>query len=222
MKSETKKRRIISFTKTKMIIIGLVAIIVVLVAIYVTDLYKGAQTDYKTTKLRFENIGELATQVAYATEVGSIKDSRDIFGIQIPFTQSSYIYSYDFVIKVGFDFRKIDWKEEGTVVKVQMPTPKVFSNEIKLDSLKVYNEEESIFTNIAHETVNESSSDMQKDAEKSVVENGIFDMAKKNAETIIKSFLSNVYAFDQQKNPEDKVYTIEFEYPKEENSEKNS
>lgn len=214
--SETKKKRKITFSKTKITIIGLVAIILVLVFIFVTDLYKGAQTDYKTTKLRFENIGELTTQVAYATEVGSIKDSRDIFGFQIPFTQSSYIYSYDFVIKVGFDFRKIDWKEEGTVVRVQMPTPKVFSNEIKLDSLKVYNEEESMFTNIDYETVNNSSSDMQKDAEKSAVDNGIFDMAKKNAETIIKSFLSNVYTFDQQKNPEDKVYTIEFEYPKEE------
>lgn len=203
-------------TKTNMVIAGLVVILVIIAGICLAGVFGGLRNDYKTTKLRFENIGELATQVAYATEVGSIKDSRKIYGFEIPFTQSSYIYSYDFVIKVGFDFSQIDWKVDGSVVKVKMPAPEVFSNEIKLDTLKVYNDKESVFTNIDHGTVNENSSEMQKDAEKSAVENGVFDMAKQNAETIIKSFLAQVYSFDAPKKADDRVYTIEFEYPEEE------
>ena len=44
--------------------------------------------------LGFEDIGELATQEANCTEVNVTEDVRKLFGIDIPFTQSKYIYSY--------------------------------------------------------------------------------------------------------------------------------
>ena len=172
-------------------------------------------TDHKTIKMRLENIGELATQVSYSTEVGSIRDSREIFGVKIPFTQSSYIYSYDFIIKAGFDFGAIDCKKEGQVIKVKMPAPEILSNEIKLDTLKVYNNEESIFTNIAPESINDNTSDMKNEAQETAISNGIFDMAKDNAETIIKAFLSDLYSFDANGSNGKEQYTIEFDYPEE-------
>lgn len=174
-----------------------------------------AVTDHKTIKMRLENIGELATQVSYSTEVGSIRDSREIFGVKIPFTQSSYIYSYDFIIKAGFDFGAIDCKKEGQVIKVKMPAPEILSNEIKLDTLKVYNNEESIFTNIAPESINDNTSDMKNEAQETAISNGIFDMAKDNAEIIVKAFLSDLYSFDADGKDGKGQYTIEFEYPKE-------
>lgn len=61
-------------------------------------------SESKSTKLGFENIGELATQTAYCTSVNVTEGSRELFGVTIPFTQSKYIYSYDIVIKAGFDF----------------------------------------------------------------------------------------------------------------------
>ena len=53
----------------------------------------------KLTKLGFEDIGELATQAAYCTEVNVTEGARELFGLTIPFTQSKYVYSYDVVIK---------------------------------------------------------------------------------------------------------------------------
>ena len=54
------------------------------------------------------NIGELATQSAYVTEVGVIDDPRTLFKkVKIPFTQSQYIYSYDFIVKAGFKVKDI-------------------------------------------------------------------------------------------------------------------
>ena len=50
-----------------------------------------AFTDNKTTKLGFEDIGELATQEARCTEVNVTDQSKKLFGIKIPFTQSKYI-----------------------------------------------------------------------------------------------------------------------------------
>ena len=67
----------------------------------------------KTTKIDFKDIGELATQSAYTTVVNVEEASRNLLGIQIPFTESKYIYSYDVEVKAGIDFADIEWKEEG-------------------------------------------------------------------------------------------------------------
>lgn len=70
---------------------------------------KEAQTDGKTAKLTFEDIGELATQSAYCTEIEMIADGQKAFGLDIPFTQAKQIYSYDVEVKAGYDFTKITY-----------------------------------------------------------------------------------------------------------------
>ena len=49
-------------------------------------------SENKLTKLGFEDIGELATQAAYCTEVNVTEGARELFGLTIPFTQSKYVY----------------------------------------------------------------------------------------------------------------------------------
>ena len=101
--------------------------------------------DSKTTKIGFENIGQLATQSAYCTEVNVTDASRELWGAKIPFTQSKYIYSYDFVIKAGFDFEKISWTENNHKITVTLPEAEILSCESVDDSFKVFHEQESIF-----------------------------------------------------------------------------
>ena len=76
----------------------------------------------KLTRLGFEDIGELATQAAYCTEVNVTEAAREFYGITIPFTQSKYIYSYNVEIQAGFDLvfqhpgderRNVDYAECG-------------------------------------------------------------------------------------------------------------
>ena len=76
-----------------------------------------------TSKLGFEDIGEMATQSAYCTEISMTEADREFFGISIPFTQSKYIYSYDVEIKAGYDFGKIQWSvdEETKTIEVKLP-----------------------------------------------------------------------------------------------------
>ena len=92
----------------------------------------------KTTRLGFEDIGEMATQAAYTTQVNVTEGSRVLWGVTIPFTQSKYIYSYDVTIKAGIDFGGIDWDldEEQKTIRVTMPETRVLSSEINLDSFK--------------------------------------------------------------------------------------
>ena len=75
----------------------------------------------KLTRLGFEDIGELATQAAYCTEVNVTEGARELFGLTIPFTQSKYVYSYDVVIKAGLDFGEIDWTVGEDTITVRLP-----------------------------------------------------------------------------------------------------
>ena len=154
-------------------------------------------SESKSTKLGFENIGELVTQTAYCTSVNVTEGSRELFGVTIPFTQSKYIYSYDIVIKAGFDFTEIEWEIKDTAITVRLPEAKILSSELKWDSFKLYHEDESIFKQIKMEENNEALKNLVQNAETNAVANGLLDNARSNAETILRSFFGNVYNLEE-------------------------
>lgn len=158
----------------------------------------------QTTKLGFEDIGELATQSALCEEVNVTEAARELFGVQIPFTQSKYIYSYTVEIKAGYDFSEIDYKvDEGRKkIQVMLPEAKILSSELDTDSFKLYHEDESIFRQITLEENSEALNQLVKQAETDSVENGLYDNARSNAETILKSFFGKAYDMNE--------YEIEF------------
>lgn len=174
---------------------AIIIILIVCILVVGIGLGKSFFTDSKTTKLGFEDIGELATQSAYSSNTSVIDQSRDLFGFEIPFTQSKYVFSYDTVIKAGINFSDITWKvdENNKKIKINLPETKVLSNEIDEDSLKVYHESESIFTNIELEETNKALSNLKDTAEKNAIENGLLENATMNAQTLVKSFVGQVY-----------------------------
>lgn len=179
----------------KKIIIGVVILLVIIAG--VIGLREVISFQSKTTKIGFENIGEFATQTAYCTGLEVIDDSKKLFDVKIPFTQSKYIYSYDIVIKAGFDFEDIEWEANETSIEVELPEMKVLSSEIDLDSFKVYHEEESAFNKITMTENNESMKDLKQTAEEDAIANGLLENARANAETILTSFFGNVYDLDK-------------------------
>ena len=84
----------------------------------------------QTTKLGFEDIGELATQEANCTEVNVTEDVRKLFGIDIPFTQSKYIYSYNVIVKAGYDFGEIRYEVKKDSIKVKLPEVRILSSQV--------------------------------------------------------------------------------------------
>ena len=162
--------------------------------------YMGSRN--KITNLGFENIGELATQAAYCTEVNVTEAAREFYGITIPFTQSKYIYSYDVVIKAGLDFGEIDWTVGEDTITVRLPEIRILSSEIDLNSFRVYVENESIFRRISLEENNEAMKALQASAQENAVANGLLDNARANAETILTGFFAGEYDLSQ--------YTLRF------------
>lgn len=172
----------------------MVSIIIVLaITGIIIGLQKFVFSDSKITKIGFEDIGELATQSVYCTEVNVTDASRKLFGVDIPFTRSKYIYSYDIVIKAGYDFEEIEWEADGTTIKVKLPEARVLSSDIDMDSFKLYHEDESVFRQITMTENNDAIKTMKEKAEKDSIAKGLLDNARSNAETILTGFFANAY-----------------------------
>lgn len=193
-----KEHPVFRFVKkhlTRRILTGILIVLIIVAGII--GLRKTIFSDSQTTKIGFEDIGELATQSAYCTQVNVTDSSRELFGAKIPFTQSKYIYSYDVVVKAGFDFEEIEWSKNDKTIEVKLPEAKILSSEIDLDSFKVYHEQESIYNQIALEENNEALAKLKKTAEKDAIENGLLENARSNAETILTGFFGNEYDLDK-------------------------
>ena len=174
-----------------------IAVVAVVIAAVAIGLRSTHSSEHQATRIGFEYIGELATQSAYCTEVNVTEASRELFGLTIPFTQSKYIYSYDVVIKAGFDFGDIQWSVQDHVIEVRLPEVRVLSNEIDLDSFQVYHEEESIFRPITLEENNEAMTRLRAAAQENAIANGLFENARDNAEAILTGFFGGVYDLEE-------------------------
>ncbi|MGN0396490.1 MAG: DUF4230 domain-containing protein [Candidatus Fimimorpha sp.] len=192
---ESSKSNFLEIHLMKKTIIG--AVIILVIAVAAIGLREINQFEGKTTKIGFEDIGELVTQSAYCTEINVTEDSRKLFGLTIPFTQSKYIYSYDVIIKAGLDFKKIEWSEKDNRIEVRLPEVKVLSNEIDMDSFKVYHEDESIFAKITLSENNEAMKNLKQTAEKNAIANGLLENAISNAKTLLTGFFGNVYNLEE-------------------------
>lgn len=185
-----------SMVKTKLI--ALIAVIVIALG---AGLYfgKSLSSESRITKLGFEDMGELATQAAYCTMVEDTEAARDLFGVEIPFTQSRLIYSYDVIVRAGLDFEQIEWSvdDPNKVIEVKLPEIKVLNSELDTESFKLYLEDESIFRRISMEENNDSMIEMKKNACRQAVGNGLLDEARANAEAILRSFFAGVYDLEK-------------------------
>ncbi|MGN0185968.1 MAG: DUF4230 domain-containing protein [Aristaeellaceae bacterium] len=184
-----------------MILIAVIVILGLMVAVGITT---ARVIRSRPVKFGLENIGELVTQSGYYTNVQVIEDWREVFGWQVPFTQSKYVYSYDGIIKAGVDFSLVsvtvdDLKHE---IVMKLPDIKILSNEVDLDSLQVYDSRNNVFTPLEIDDVNEASKKMKEEAEKSAINNGLLESARENAEFLLRGFVASF--FDMQN------YTVRF------------
>lgn len=196
---KTKNSKVSRFVSRNFGTILKLAILIAIVAAIGVGVRVINVSESKTTKIGFEDIGKMATQSAYCTEVNVTEDAKELYGMRIPFTQSKYIYSYDIVIKAGYDFNEIEWKEKNKTIEVKLPEAKVLSNELDMDSFKVYHEEESIFSKITLEENNDAVKKMKLNAQENAIANGLLENARSNAETMLTGFFADEYDLDEYK-----------------------
>ncbi len=183
-----------SFSPAALRIILILLVLVIGLGIWLFVSY-GSRTSYDSRTLDFglKDIGELSTQAGYYTNVNTITNpNRTIIGVEIPFTSSKALFTYQGVIKAGLDFSQIQVRTdpEKKTVFLAMPEVRILSNEIDLDSLRIYDESNSIFNKIRIENMNQSLITMKQKAQDQAIANGILEAAKENAASMIRSLLA--------------------------------
>ncbi len=184
-------------------------ILIIALIFYIGGIWKSVITNQtKTTKLGLENVGELVTQTAYLTIVQDTEEHREFFDLfEIPFTQSRQIFSYDIQVDASVDFSKITYEIDGNKdnqkIKVKLPHAKIYKSSIDNESLKIYLDEESLFSRIDLAEHNEAMKQLTEQGIKDAEANGLLKAGDENAKKLIETFFkSNGY--------ED--YQIEYEY----------
>lgn len=152
-----------------------------------------------TSGLGLANIGELATQAYHYRVVDSIEKSQELWGWDVPLTSAQTIFSYEGLIRAGYNFEdiKIDVDYDNKRIAVTLPNPYIINNDIIADSLMVYSEDTNIFTPISVEDFNDAQKDMRGQGEADAIKIGIYDAARTNAEVLIKGFLSGAFDLDE-------------------------
>ena len=147
------------------------------------------------------DIGKLVTEEYSFTEVESFTSTKEIEGWPIPFTENSYVYSYDGVINAGIDFTRIeiDKDDEKKRITITLPHAEIISSEIDPNSFRVYNEKQSIFNPSSVTDYNTTLTDLLNNAETRAVEKGILKKAEKNSEDIIENFVRSTYGLTDYK-----------------------
>ena len=103
------------------------------------------------------DIGELATEEYYFTEVETYDSTKTFMDFNLPFTTTRFVYSYDGVIKAGIDFTGIEVEKDDLLktITIRLPKSKILSSEIDESSFQVYDEEQSIFNKVSISFPNE-------------------------------------------------------------------
>jgi hypothetical protein len=174
-------------------IVAFIALIAV--AVFFVYKYKTSTGTHVTTEelgAYIKNIGELAT-AEYDYTMCQVTQ-KDNFIISTPLTSTKIIYSYSGTIKAGIQFSdvKISVSEKKKIVYITLPDAEILSTEIDQDSLKIYDEQQGLFSKTTMTDFNEAQIELKEKARESALEKGLLESAEANAETLLTQMISSL------------------------------
>jgi len=141
------------------------------------------------------DIGTLNTYEYYFTHVGKYAETSQLFGYEVPFSESSYIYSYDGTVKAGLDFSEIivEVDNDQKIITLTLPETEITGFEIDPDSFRLFDESISPINRISVSTLAGDISSIEIEEKQNAIDRGILDKAGENAELLLRDFMNGVY-----------------------------
>ncbi|MFR7990967.1 MAG: DUF4230 domain-containing protein [Anaerovoracaceae bacterium] len=151
---------------------------------------------------RLTEISELATITYSYTNMAEFENSRDFYGVKLPFTTKSFIITYDGEINAGVDLSKAEVSVRGTRVNITLPEAEILSHQIDEDSIEVFDETTSIFNPLKVEDYQAFNKDQKKKMEEKAESKGLLTEAKAKAISSITEMLSQILSDEYTLNIE--------------------
>lgn len=146
-----------------------------------------------TIKEKVENIVELSTVKYNYTDVVKFKDSLKISGVDLPFTEKSFIIKYSGYLKAGVNLSTIEVrvKNEDTV-EISMDKSVVLENVINEEDIVFFDERDSVFNKLNFKDLYAVLLGQKEKVKEEALDRGLLLEAEDNAEEILISLLKEM------------------------------
>lgn len=182
-------------------------VLVCIVAIASTALfiaYKKSTKVHQTIQkpvVCYKDIEEIAFQKATIKEVGFIHKPVEVLGKEFdnPVTTSNYIFTYNAVIKAGYDLKDI--KDDGgneltQTITVTLPKATVYEPYVDEDSFTKYWNDEKITANVGLDDIHDKKLEMIEHAKESAIKGGLYEKTAEHAKVVITDYIHSLKGYE--------------------------
>ncbi|MCF6459958.1 hypothetical protein C3E88_02705 [Clostridium sp. Cult3] len=146
-----------------------------------------------TIEEKVAKILEMSTVKYNYTNVVTYKDNKKVSGLNVPFTNKSFIIKYSGYIKAGADLNGVETQVVNPkTIKITLDKPKVFDNVIMEEDVYIYDEKDSVFNKLSFKDLYDVLIEEKKSMEEEVIEKGLLNDAQKNTEELLVSIFESM------------------------------
>lgn len=136
---------------------------------------------------------EVSTVKYNYSNVVTYKDNKKVSGLNVPFTNKSFIIKYDGYIKAGIDLENVETKVKNPkTVKIVLAKPVILDNVIVEEEVYIYDEKDWVFNKLSFDDLYEVLIKEKESMEEKVIEDGLLNDAQKNTKEIFTSLLEGM------------------------------
>lgn len=156
------------------------------------------EVSVETMEDGLRNMGFLVTQEYYFTDKLSFSSIKKLFktDIELKFTESSYLATYDGTVTAGVDFTAVRVEKDEETVTVHIPRSEIQSVTIDPESFELYSEKNGLGNPLSVEDFNSSLVELENSAREKALERGLLTKADENAQTVIRNFITGLLGAD--------------------------
>lgn len=149
----------------------------------------------------YQDIEDIAFQEATIKEIGKIHKPMELgkYEVDTFLTTSDYVFSYNAVIKAGYDLENI--KDDGgneltQTITVTLPKASILDSYLDEKSYVQYWEGEKITANVGLEDFHKEKKKMLKEAKQDAIKGGLYEKASDHAKVIISDYIHSLKGYE--------------------------
>lgn len=149
----------------------------------------------------YQDIEDIAFQEATIKEIGKIHKPMELgkYEVDTFLTTSDYVFSYNAVIKAGYDLENI--KDDGgneltQTITVTLPKASILDSYLDEKSYVQYWEGEKIIANVGLEDFHKEKKKMLKEAKQDAIKGGLYEKTAEHAKVVITDYIHSLKGYE--------------------------
>ncbi len=149
----------------------------------------------------YQDIEDIAFQEATIKEIGKIHKPMELgkYEVDTFLTTSDYVFSYNAVIKAGYDLENI--KDDGgneltQTITVTLPKASILDSYLDEKSYVQYWEGEKITANVGLDDIHKEKKRMLKEAKQDAIKGGLYEKTSDHAKVVITDYIHSLKGYE--------------------------